>query len=108
MNAMTATELHNQMQQENPPFVLDVRRAEEEDICSIPGTDLRVRHTDILMHIDKIPSDRVVVVYCRSGIRSMTAIHALAASGRDPTRMYNLTGGIHAWSAEIDPTIPRY
>ena len=108
MNAMTATELHEQMQQENPPFVLDVRRAEEEDICSIRGTDLRVRHTEILMHIDEIPSDRVVVVYCRSGIRSMTAIHALAASGRDPAHMYNLTGGIHAWSAEIDPTMPRY
>ena len=108
MNTMTATELHEQMQQDNPPFVLDVRRAEEEDICSIPGTDLRVRHTDILMHIDEIPSDRALVVYCRSGIRSMTAIHALAASGRDPAQMYNLTGGIHAWSAEIDPTMPRY
>tara|TARA_E500000331_G_scaffold335863_2_gene362439 strand:- start:1313 stop:2452 length:1140 start_codon:yes stop_codon:yes gene_type:complete len=108
MNSMTVTELHDLMQQEEPPFVLDVRRAEEEDICSIPDTDLRVRHTDILMHIDEIPSDRVVVIYCRSGIRSMTAIHALAASGRDPELLHNLTGGILAWSAEIDPTMPRY
>ena len=108
MNSMTVTELHDLMQQEEPPFVLDVRRAEEEGICSIPDTDLRVRHTDILMHIDEIPSDRVVVVYCRSGIRSMTAIHALAASGRDPELLHNLTGGFLAWAAEIDPTMPRY
>jgi adenylyltransferase/sulfurtransferase len=108
MQSMTVIILQELMNNENGPFLLDVRRPNEEAICSIPGTDLRVEHTQILQHLDSIPKDRGVVVYCRSGIRSMSAIAALAANGWDFEQLWNLDGGIHAWSREIDPTMPRY
>lgn len=108
MQSMTVLILQELMNNENGPFLLDVRRPNEEAICSIPGTDLRVEHTQILQHLDSIPKDRGVVVYCRSGIRSMSAIAALAANGWDFEQLWNLDGGIHAWSREIDPTMPRY
>lgn len=108
MQSMTVTTLHDLMDGENGPFLLDVRRPNEEIICTIPGTDLRVEHTQIVQHLDSIPKDRDVVVYCRSGIRSMSAIAALVANGWKFEQCWNLDGGILAWSREIDPTMPRY
>ncbi len=107
MQSMTVIELHEKMDIESP-FILDVRRANEEAICSIPGTDLRVEHTQILLHLDSIPKNRDIVVYCRSGIRSMSAIAALATNGWKFEQLWNLDGGILAWSREIDPSMPRY
>ncbi len=107
MQSMTVIKLQERMEI-RPPFLLDVRRANEEAICSIPGTDLRVEHTQILRYLDSIPKDRDIVVYCRSGIRSMSAIAALATNGWDLEQLWNLDGGIHAWSREIDPSMPRY
>lgn len=107
MQSMTVIELHERMEADGP-FLLDVRRANEEAICSIPGTDLRVEHTQILEHLQSIPKDRDIVVYCRSGIRSMSAIAALATNGWNFEQLWNLDGGIHAWSREIDPSMPRY
>lgn len=108
MQSMTVTTLHDLMDGENGPFLLDVRRPNEETICTIPGTDLRVEHTQIVQHLDSIPKERDIVVYCRSGIRSMSAIAALVANGWKFEQLWNLDGGILAWSREIDPTMPRY
>ncbi len=107
MQSMTVINLHERMDG-NAPFLLDVRRANEEAICTIPGTDLRVEHTQILENLDSIPKDRDIVVYCRSGIRSMSAIAALATNGWNLEQLWNLDGGILAWSREIDPSMPRY
>ncbi|MEC8721240.1 MAG: molybdopterin-synthase adenylyltransferase MoeB [Candidatus Thermoplasmatota archaeon] len=107
MQSMTVINLHERMEGK-APFLLDVRRANEEVICSIPGTDLRVEHTQILENLDSIPKDRDIVVYCRSGIRSMSAIAALATNGWKLEQLWNLDGGILAWSREIDPSMPRY
>ena len=107
MQSMTVIKLQERMEAK-PPFLLDVRRANEEAICSIPGTDLRIEHTQILEFLDSIPKDRDIVVYCRSGIRSMSAIAALATNGWNLQQLWNLDGGIHAWSREIDPSMPRY
>jgi adenylyltransferase/sulfurtransferase len=85
------------------PFVLDVRRAEEAAQRSLPFTDHRVRHAEIGEHLDEIPRDRDVLVYCASGGRSRTAIGALRAAGF--TRLFNLEGGISAWG---DPPVSRY
>jgi sulfur-carrier protein adenylyltransferase/sulfurtransferase len=85
------------------PFVLDVRRAEEAAQVSLPFTDHRIRHAEVGEHLDEIPRDRDVLVYCLSGARSRTAIGALRAAGF--TRLFNLDGGIAAWGA---PPVSRY
>jgi adenylyltransferase/sulfurtransferase len=54
----------------------------------------------------EINRNQKVVVQCRSGQRSATAIALLEQQGF--TNLYNLTGGILAWSDEIDSNIPKY
>jgi molybdopterin/thiamine biosynthesis adenylyltransferase/rhodanese-related sulfurtransferase len=88
------------------PFVLDVRWAHEAEIASLPFVD-RLHPFDQVMDIaDDLPKDRDLVVSCRSGGRSAKACMTLAALGF--TRLYNLEGGIGAWSDRIDPSIPKY
>ena len=52
--------------------------------------------------IERIPKDVDVLVQCRSGMRSQIAIMHLIKAGYEPSKMYNLSGGIIGW-AEVDP-----
>ncbi len=88
------------------PFVLDVRKPHEADIATIGFADLLQPHDQIAVVIDQIPRDRDVVVYCKKGGRSAKAARVLAENGF--TQLFNLDGGINAWSAEVDQSVPRY
>ncbi len=87
------------------PFVLDVRAPHEADIVSLPFVDVLVPHdaTDL---VDRVPADREVLVLCRSGVRSITAAARLVEAGR--TGVHELRGGLLAWAAQVDPTMPTY
>ncbi|MCH7516580.1 MAG: hypothetical protein IIB08_05590, partial [Bacteroidetes bacterium] len=61
---------------------------------------------ELLDKRDAIKSDRDVVVYCRSGVRSANAIRILQDLGFE--NLYNLKGGILAYAREIDPSLPQY
>jgi rhodanese-related sulfurtransferase len=56
-----------------------------------------------LMELDR---DTPLVVMCHSGGRSRRVAEYLIGNGF--TRVFNLRGGIDAWSTEIDPQVPRY
>lgn len=75
--------------------VLDVRRAEERAAHAIPGS-IWVPLEDLLHGAGAadVPTDRPVVVYCHTGVRSLRAARHLAATGR---AVANLEGGIVAW-----------
>ena len=90
------------------PFLLDVRRVDEERIVSLEGTSLRIQHNSIPQRADEVPSDRDVVVYCRTGSRSAAVARFLVASRSPEGRVYNLTGGIHEWSDTVDSSIRKY
>ena len=90
------------------PFLLDVRRMDEERIVSLEGTSLRIQHNSVPQQVDEIPSDRDVVVYCRTGGRSAAVARFLVASRSSEGRVYNLAGGIHEWSDTVDSRIPKY
>jgi len=87
------------------PFVLDVRAPHEADIVTLPFVDALVPHdaTDL---VDRVPADREVLVLCRSGVRSLTAAARLVEAGR--TGVHELKGGLLAWAAQVDPTLPTY
>ena len=89
----------------NPLFV-DTRNELEAKIVTLPGTNILIPHEEILTV--ELPKDRDIVLYCRVGGRSATAAYALSQIGHDPSKLYNLAGGIHAWHSEIDPTVPKY
>ena len=90
------------------PFLLDVRRENEEAIVSLPDTDLRIEHIAVPAKSEDLPKDCDLVVYCRSGGRSDAVARWLGRSGWDRSRVWNMVGGIHLWSEQVDSTVPKY
>jgi adenylyltransferase/sulfurtransferase len=87
------------------PFVLDVREEWEFAIAQLPGATL-VPLGEVMTAPPALPHDRDIVVYCHHGVRSRQAAHRLQAAGY--TRLFNLRGGIDAWSEEVDPAVRQY
>ncbi len=80
------------------PFLIDVRSDAEYQQKRVSFTDLQVPHEEILTRINDIPKDRDILLLCRSGMRSQMAALYLAQDGYDSQNLYNLDGGIMAWS----------
>ena len=85
--------------------LLDVREDGEVAIANIEG------HTHIAMNLiplrhNELPDDKPIVVYCHHGMRSMQVALFLEHAGFSD--VYNLSGGIEAWSVQIDPNVARY
>ncbi len=87
------------------PFLLDVREGWELALAAAPGA-VHIPMGEIPDRLAEIPADREIVVMCKAGARSMNVARFLESRGY--TRVANLTGGILAWSAEIDPSIATY
>jgi adenylyltransferase/sulfurtransferase len=86
-------------------FLLDVREVHERDICNIGG-ELIPKDT-VANNLDRIPNDKEIVVYCRSGGRSDWVARELV--GRHGfTKVSNLAGGMLRWSDDVDPTMKKY
>ena len=86
-------------------MLLDVREPDEIETASIPWAQV-ISMREIPARIDEIPRDKPLVVMCHHGGRSERVAQFLEANGYEEPA--NLTGGIDAWSASVDPTVPRY
>lgn len=75
---------------------LDVREQWEYDQGHIPGISL-IPMNDIPARLNQIPTDKTVIVTCRSGNRSNTITQYLRDDGFD--NVHNMLGGILAWAA---------
>jgi NADPH-dependent 2,4-dienoyl-CoA reductase/sulfur reductase-like enzyme/peroxiredoxin family protein/rhodanese-related sulfurtransferase/TusA-related sulfurtransferase len=75
-------------------FVLDVRTAEEYSIGNIDGA-LHIDVDDLRNHLNKIPKDKKVMIYCGVGLRGYVAARILRQSGYD--NIYNLSGGLKVY-----------
>jgi adenylyltransferase/sulfurtransferase len=84
--------------------LIDVREEHELEICTIGGEHIVMG--EVMDNLEKISKDKQVIIHCRSGARSGAICQALEANGF--TNVYNLKGGIIAWSSEIDPLITKY
>jgi len=104
---ITATELAELLQSEQPPQLLDVRQQEEFAFVALPGAKLIPLH-ELPQRLAELESwrDKPVVVYCHHGVRSQHAIGFLRQQGF--VHLQNLTGGIDAWSVDVDEGAPRY
>ena len=85
--------------------LLDVREDQEVDTCAIEGC-LHIAMSELLERLDELPKDQPLVVMCHVGGRSSQVVQWMHANGFE--NALNLTGGISAWSAEIDSSIPTY
>jgi len=102
---ITPRELKLRMDQEDDIFLLDVREPHERDICNIGG-ELIPKDT-VASHLEKLPRDKDIIVYCRSGGRSQWVAQELV--GRHGfERVSNLAGGMLRWSDDIDPSMKKY
>lgn len=102
---VTVKEYHDWIIKGEDVQLIDVREPHEYDIAEIGGELIPLN--TILENAGKISRDKKVVVHCRSGKRSKNAIRQLKKRhGFD--NLYNLKGGILAWSEEIDDTVPVY
>jgi rhodanese-related sulfurtransferase len=94
--AVNLAQLPNALR-DNPDVVLiDVREQEEYDAGHIPGVKL-IPLGQLQQRLAEIPTDKTVVVTCRSGNRSGQGAVLLRQSGF--SRVHNMDGGILAWEA---------
>jgi monothiol glutaredoxin len=83
--------------------LVDVRTPQELAIASVPG--FRMLDADLARELDALPKSARLVFMCHHGVRSMAAAERFLERGF--TNVWNVAGGIDAWSA-IDPSVPRY
>jgi len=85
--------------------VLDVREPWEYDIASLPNSAL-IPLSSLPNAINRLDRDAEYVMLCHHGMRSEMAAEWMRTHGFP--RVLNLTGGIDAWSVDVDPATPRY
>ena len=106
MPQITATELKQRLDNGDDLQIIDVREAYELDIAKMPGT-IHIPLGQVLNRMSEIDPDRETVVHCKMGGRSAKAIAVLKQAGFSGN-LINLSGGITAWSNEVDPGVPKY
>jgi len=84
--------------------LLDVRTPEERAIAAIPGA-VHLNEQEAA-RIESLPRDTKLVLHCHHGGRSQQAAEQFISLGF--SQVFNVIGGIDAWSQEIDPDVPRY
>jgi adenylyltransferase/sulfurtransferase len=101
---ITPRELKTRLDRGDDLFILDVREPHEYQICNINGKLIPLG--DLPKRVSELDSSREIVAHCRSGKRSADAVEFLQKAGFK--KIWNLKGGILAWSDEVDPSMPKY
>lgn len=102
MNELSVTELKKWMDEGEDFLLVDVREDLEYETGNING--LHIPMGTVLDRLAEIPTDRKVVIHCKSGGRSGNVVRYLTQE-KGYTNLYNLNGGMMAWKAQIDPSI---
>jgi len=95
-------------QQAQRPILLDVREGWEVQTASAKPEALDLLHMpmqSIPARLDELDKTRPIACLCHHGSRSMQVASFLMQHGFE---VVNVAGGIHAWSAQVDPSIPVY
>ena len=101
---ITPRELKSRLDRGDDIFILDVREPHEYQICNLQGHLIPLG--DLPKRASELDSSREIVAHCRSGKRSADAVQFLQQAGF--RKIWNLKGGILAWSDEVDPSVPKY
>ena len=101
---ITSRELKARLDRGDDLFILDVRETHEYQICNLQGHLIPLG--ELTRRVHELDSSREIVAHCRSGKRSADAVQFLLQAGF--RKIWNLKGGILAWSDEVDPSVPKY
>jgi monothiol glutaredoxin len=84
--------------------LIDVRTDAERSVAQIPGA----KHLDGALEEELLAAERskILVFHCHHGVRSRSAAEAFLREGF--REVWNVEGGIDAWSERVDPSVRRY
>jgi len=85
-------------------FLLDVRDEYEYEISNIGGQSIPL--PELAKRLNELDVNRQIVTICKMGSRGKKAAQVLHKAGFP--NVWNLTGGIHAWSDRVDRSIRKY
>ena len=102
---ISVRELKAKIDNNEPLTLIDVREPFEYEIARIAHARL-IPLGELETRLSELPRTGTLVMQCHSGGRSEHAVRILQEAGFE--NAVNLEGGIDAWSAEVDPTVPRY
>jgi adenylyltransferase/sulfurtransferase len=105
VNNISPLELKEMLMNEVGIKVIDVREKWEHNIARMNGTELVPMNT-FTEHYKNLDMTRKIVVFCHHGSRSYSVCQFMIQNGFE--NVYNLEGGINAWSLQIDNSIPLY
>jgi sulfur-carrier protein adenylyltransferase/sulfurtransferase len=101
---ITVKELKEKLDNGGGISVLDVREPYEYEVANIGARLIPLGELpERFVELDK---DETLAIHCRTGARSARAVRLLQDAGFQ--EVYNVKGGIAAWSEEIDPSVPKY
>lgn len=103
---MTVGELKARLDKKENFVLVDVREKDEYNIGHIEGSKLIPLSQFADKALLELKPDQDIVIHCHHGGRSQRACEFLAGQGF--ATLANVSGGIHAWSVEIDPDVPQY
>jgi sulfur-carrier protein adenylyltransferase/sulfurtransferase len=101
---ITPKDLKTRLDRGDDLYILDVREPHEYQICHLNGHLIPLG--ELTRRVNELDSSREIVAHCRSGKRSADAVDFLQKAGFK--KIWNLKGGILAWSDEVDPSVPKY
>ncbi len=106
-STITARELKDMLDRGDEVAVIDVREPAEYEILRIPGSTL-IPKGEIVSGaaLSQLPQDKKIVLHCKSGVRSAEALAALKQAGFGDA--VHVQGGVLAWQAQVDPSLPTY
>ena len=105
--SMTPREFHARVSAGEPLTLIDVREPYEWAIANLAEYDARlIPLADVVGAIPSLDLAAPTVVHCRSGARGAKAVRTLLEAGA--SQVWNLEGGILAWSDTVDSGLPKY
>lgn len=104
MKQISVIELRDLMQTETDLQIIDIRETYEFDFSNLGVTARSIPMAEILDRLSEIQTTGKVVMHCRSGKRSEAMIDYLEVH-HNFQNLHNLTGGILAWSNEVNPSL---
>jgi sulfur-carrier protein adenylyltransferase/sulfurtransferase len=89
----------------NGVAIIDVRESWEREICRVEGSE-HIPMREIPENLSRLRKDQHLLILCHHGARSLNVTNYLRSQGFEAVT--NISGGIAAWAATIDSTMPRY
>ncbi len=104
---ITVRELKERLDAGEEVAVLDVREPHEYEVANLEAQGAKlIPLGELPNRLLELNQNNEVAVYCKTGGRSAKAVKILQDAGFG--NVYNVEGGITAWSEEIDSSIPKY